>query len=219
MDNNRINYKIFEWCEQNAGQRCKTSNFIINTMLRDAGVIINDVSNYKVIKDQIAEFLFSRFKSEWSADKNRMNARNGNGRNKLRAYRQYKQEFKSETYLKYSMSRAHRSAYAKFRCGVVPIRIETGRYERLNYNDRTCFHCIDKIENEQHVLLNCPVYQPLRESLFAMLCFEFPNIMTSTDDEKLSAVLSCQNFQCIRYCAKNCSDILRMRRNILYKKK
>ena len=40
--------------------------------------------------------------------------------------------------------------------------------------------------------------------------------MTSTDDEKLSAILSCQNFQCIRYCAKICYDILRMRRNILY---
>ena len=62
MNNNRINYKIFEWCEQNAGQRFKTWNFRINTMLRDAGVIINDVSNYRVIKDQVAEFLFSRFK-------------------------------------------------------------------------------------------------------------------------------------------------------------
>ena len=42
MDNNRMNYKIFEWCEQNAGQRCKSWNFRINTMLRDAGVIINE---------------------------------------------------------------------------------------------------------------------------------------------------------------------------------
>ena len=90
MDNNRINYKIFELCEQNAGQRCKTWKFRINTMLRDTGVIINDVSNYRVLKDQVAEFLFSRFKSEWSADINRVNARNGNGRNKLRTYRQYK---------------------------------------------------------------------------------------------------------------------------------
>ena len=147
MDNNRIYYKIFEWCG-------------INTMLRDAGLIINDVSNYRVIKDQVAEFLFSRFKSEWSADINRMNARIENGRNKLRTYRQYKQEFKSETYLKCSMSRAHRSAYAKFRCGVTPIRIETGCYERLNYNDRTCFSCTDKIENEQHVLLTVQYISP-----------------------------------------------------------
>ena len=71
MDNNRINYKIFEWCEQNVGQRCKTWNFRINMMLRDAGrVMINDVSNYRVIKDQVSELLFSRFKREWSADIN-----------------------------------------------------------------------------------------------------------------------------------------------------
>ena len=59
-----------------------------------------------------------------------------------------------------------------------------GRYERLNYNDRTCFNCIDKIKNVQHVLLDSPVYQSLRESLFAKLCIEFLNIMTSTDDKK-----------------------------------
>ena len=37
--------------------------FRINTMLRDASVIMNDVSNYRVIKDRVAEFLFGRFKS------------------------------------------------------------------------------------------------------------------------------------------------------------
>ena len=141
-----------------------------------------------------------------------MNARNGNRRNKLRTYRQYKQAFKSEMYLKCSMSRAHMSSYAKFGCGMSPIRTETGHYERLNYNDRTCFNCIDKTENV-YVLLDCPVYQPLSESLFAKLCIEFPNIMTSADDEKLSAFLSCRKFQCIHYCAKICNDILRMRRN------
>ena len=69
--NNRINYKIFDWCEKNAGQRCKTWNFIINTMLREAGVIINDVSNSRVITDQVAEILLNRFKSVWLANINR----------------------------------------------------------------------------------------------------------------------------------------------------
>ena len=63
------------------------------------------------------------------------------------------------------MYRAHRSAYTKFRCGVDPIRIITDSYKRLNYNDRTCFNCIDKIENEQHVLLDYPVYQSHLESI------------------------------------------------------
>ena len=67
----------------------------------------------------------------------RHDARNRNGGNKLRTYRLFKQEFKSDPYLTCPMSKFHRSAYAKFRSGVAPIRIETGRYERLDYSDRT----------------------------------------------------------------------------------
>ncbi|MEW8546023.1 MAG: reverse transcriptase family protein [Candidatus Thiodiazotropha sp.] len=214
MNSNRLNYRIFEWCEQHASQRCKNWNFRVNTMLRESGVLL--ITNYRLIKNRVKEFVFDKFKSDWLHDINRENARYGNGRNKLRTYRQYKQEFQSETYLKCSMSRAHRSAYAKFRCGVAPIRIETGRYERLNYNDRTCFYCIDKVENEEHVLLDCPQYASLRESLFVNLSAEFPNIMSFSNVEKLSAIFSCQSFQSIRYCAKICHNILRMRRNMLY---
>ena len=49
-------------------------------------------------------------------------------------------------------------AYAKFRCGVAPLRIETGRYERLQLYERCCFHCANKIESENHALLECPLY-------------------------------------------------------------
>ena len=115
------------------------------------------------------------------------------------------------------MSRAHRSSYAKFRCGVAPIRVETGRYERLNYDDRTCFNCHEKIENEEHVLLEWSLYQCYRESLYDKLSTEFPDILSFTNEEKLSAILSCQNFESIRYCAKICHSILMMRRDILYK--
>ena len=33
------------------------------------------------------------------------------------------------------MPQSHRSAFAKFRSGVAPLRIETGRYERLRVNE------------------------------------------------------------------------------------
>ena len=56
------------------------------------------------------------------------------------------------------------SAFAKFRCGVAPIRIETGRYEGLSIEERICPFCSD-IEDEKHVLLDCKVYNDLRTSL------------------------------------------------------
>jgi hypothetical protein len=56
----------------------------------------------------------------------------------------------------------YRSAFAKFRCGVAPLRIETGHYENKNVNERACFICQDQIEDEKHVLLYCPLYADLR---------------------------------------------------------
>ena len=52
--------------------------------------------------------------------------------------------------------------FAKFRCGVAPLRLETGSYERLSPEQITCFYCTDCIESEEHVLLSCPVYDDLR---------------------------------------------------------
>ena len=61
----------------------------------------------------------------------------------------------------------HRSAFSKFRLGVAPIRIETGRYEGLREENRICPFCANNIvENELHVILNCEIYKDIRESLF-----------------------------------------------------
>ena len=47
----------------------------------------------------------------------------------------------------------HRSALSKFRCGVAPLTIETGRYINLPVSERTCPFCKDLVETEMHVNL------------------------------------------------------------------
>ena len=51
------------------------------------------------------------------------------------------------------------SAYAKFRCGVAPIKIETCRYDfnRVPVEQRLCDDC-NLIEDEFHVLMVCTRY-------------------------------------------------------------
>ena len=120
------------------------------------------------------------------------------------------------TSLSYFIPRLHRSAYAKFRCGVAPIRLETGRYERIPLESRTCFVCLDSVESEEHVLLKCPPYNNLREALFTFLINEFPDIYGVNDRERLCAILSCNQPRSIRACARTYSDILKLRRNTLY---
>jgi hypothetical protein len=45
------------------------------------------------------------------------------------------------------------------------LKIETGRYERKELNERLCINC-DNLEDEKHVLLKCPLYEDLRQSMF-----------------------------------------------------
>ena len=94
--------------------------------------------------------------------------------NKLRTYRIYKTTLEPEVYVKNFLIRDHRRVLAMFRCGNLPLYIETGRYARpkIPLNERTGFHCKDVVENEIHFLLESPFYDDLRRKLFknANLC-------------------------------------------------
>ena len=77
-----------------------------------------------------------------------------------------KSEFKTENYVSTHLSRRHRSAYAKFRAGIAPLSLETGRYDQLSIEQGVCFHCEDVIESEEHVLTQCSLYSDLRRTLY-----------------------------------------------------
>ena len=73
------------------------------------------------------------------------------GHNKLRTYKLFKNNVIVEPYCKLILPLKHRSAFAKFRCGVAPLRIETGWYEQLEVSDRKCPFCEQDVETEFHV--------------------------------------------------------------------
>ena len=70
------------------------------------------------------------------------------------------------------MSRTRRSALAKFWCWVAPLVLEIGRYERIPYDERNCFNCINVEENEGNVLLECPSYNDIGKELYSR--FDMP---------------------------------------------
>ena len=77
------------------------------------------------------------------------------GGNKLRTYRTFKTDIGCKLYLNAVQFLAQRRAYAQFWCGVTPLRIETGHFNCLHLNERTCFVCSGIIETEEHILLEC----------------------------------------------------------------
>ena len=75
--------------------------------------------------------------------------------------------------------------------GILPIRIETGRYERpkLLAAERTCQICnSNTVEDEAHFLLYCPKYSALRDRLFSLV--EDMNFENRENKEKIKFLTS-----------------------------
>ena len=149
--------------------------------------------------------VFESFEQTWHAKINSDTGRNGG--NKLRTYCTFKNEYNVEPYVaNVIMSRKHRSAMAKFRCGVAPIKLETGRYTGTPVNERLCEFCdIGAIEDEFHVIVNCTKYDLLRQVAFNEIAGfndkftemsqleKFKYVLSNGDSARISAKLLCDS--------------------------
>jgi hypothetical protein len=71
-------------------------------------------------------------------------------------YKNIKRNLRTENYLCMNIPKFQRSLLAQIRCGILPIRIETGRYRGEALDDRICTMCtLDCIEDEYHFLKYC----------------------------------------------------------------
>ena len=174
MNVNRLNYKVYQWSVNHNNSRHKNWAGYVKDMFTQVGFSYlfeasSDTLSKRFIQDSINTHLKTQFNVDWKSDLERENARRGNGRNKLRTYRQFKSEYYKENYVGIIMPKSHRSSYAKFRMGVAPLRLETGRYEHLAEDRRVCFNCPTSVESEEHVIMDCPLYSDLRNTLFSTI--------------------------------------------------
>ena len=102
---------------------------------------------------------------------------------KLRTYIKITNFNEENIYLYKPLSFSQKSYLAKFKLGVLPIRIETERfcYPILPEKDRVCLQCNSGVtENEIHFILYCSKHNEIRTNFFNYV--ELPtNIQTDTD--------------------------------------
>lgn len=217
MESVRLNKRIFSWGNDKSSRFCKNWIYRAKEQFNELDLSqFCDISNpiSKSFSNSISNKMMEKFEVDWSNMLNTDSSRRGNGGNKLRTYKLFKTEFKVEEYCQILLPLKHRSAFAKFRCGVAPIKIETGRYENLAVEERICPFC-NNIEDEMHVILDCSVYDDLRVTLFdkaADICPGFNNI---SNLEKFKTLFSEQGL--IRFCAKTCFNILMRRNSLLFR--
>jgi len=220
MSVDRINKKVFLYCTNKAGGRCQNWCFRVKKFYNkvDLGGLteLADVAecSTKLAAKTVHEVVFNSEKAKWLQTVNMQTARRGAGLNKLRTYNKFKQVFEVESYvLEGNMSRGRRSALAKFRCGVAPIRLETGRYENLSVDQRVCPFCATSVEDESHVILDCQTYADIRAPL-VQAAFNINPLLRGNDNELLHFILS--NDEICTLSAKTLFRILKCRREMLY---
>lgn len=86
---------------------------------------------------------------------------------KLQFYSHFKTLLDPERYLSSINIIKHRNAFLRFRISCHKFAIETGRYRAISRNERFCLFCltndVEIIEDELHVLMNCPYYNEIRQ--------------------------------------------------------
>ena len=69
-----------------------------------------------------------------------------------------------------NVSKYQRSIFAQFRCGILPLEIETGRFKDIMLNERICKLCESGcVEDEIHFLCECPNYSKERSVMYSKI--------------------------------------------------
>ena len=84
---------------------------------------------------------------------------------KLRTYVQIKDTFEPEPCVLSNISRQRRSLLTQIRLGILPIKIETGRFRSFSVDQRIYVNCV-KVQNKIHFICECPLYNDFRETLY-----------------------------------------------------
>lgn len=109
---------------------------------------------------------------------------------KLRTYGKLKTEPGRETYLDGVKNISERTALTKLRLSNHDLLIEKGRHQGLSKHDRLCPFCENSIETEEHFLIKCQTFSPLRKELYNKIKHELPFFTRVNENQKFVVLTS-----------------------------
>ena len=219
MNDSQIGKKVFKWCKSLSTQKKKNWYFRCENYIRNLGFnqLLNLESGIRMqdVKEDFIKQQLIRREEMWISDVNSERGQTKQGGNKLRTYKLFKLGFGVEEYVKINMPKKYRRAMAQFRAGVASINLELLRYGpgKKPLEERSCIVCTEEIEDECHVITQCPLYRDVRSVLFQKISSHVCNFNEMTEVEKMCYVLS--NKHCVRIAAKSLYEILCRRKDVL----
>ncbi len=114
------------------------------------------------------------------------------------------------------MNRKHRSYLAQYRCGILPLNIETGRWGSIPLEDRICKMCDSLVvEDEYHFIFHCSLYNNIRDQFLQHVGNTILNINEKNEIDKMKMFMS-KEF--VGYFTKIISDMIEVRLDKLFVK-
>lgn len=157
LDTGRITKKVFDWSHSMAMAGYTNWCSQVQAICRILNIEDTFINREQCDLNYCEEMLRNIQEAEWKE--------NVNKKPKLRFYSLFKKTFRTENYVKLNLDPQQRSLTAQLRLGILPLRVETGRFVNLALDDRKCEICnTEAIEDECHFLFECERYKDLREN-------------------------------------------------------
>ena len=157
MDKSRLTYKVFRWDydRPRSGTWCHEIKSILSRCDLLEYYETLSVQRHVNITAKAGQKLVIEQKTLW--DVSRIMP-------KLINYNKIKLAFAKPTYVLQRLTRQERSALARFYCGNLPLKVETGRYRSIPREQRLCTRC-NVVEDEMHFLVECEQHTESRAVL------------------------------------------------------
>ncbi len=166
MNPNRLNKSVFIQDKTATGHNWHKQ---FKLLLDDCNVANFWQNGQQVPLDLFKNRIEERFAADWEHHCAR--------KPKLCTYVTFKDGPVTASHISCNMPKYERSLISQLRLGILPLRIETGRYSKLETKDRLCLLCnSNEVEDESHFLFKCNFYSTLRFKLETDIGCNFSNM-------------------------------------------
>ena len=166
MNQSRLNRTVFLYDKNTPGHSWSR---IVKKILKDYNLLRYWNENQPVPLDLVKTKIDEQFHNDWE--------QHCATKPKLRTYILFKDDTNVATHIKCNVPKYERSLISQLRLGILPLRIETGRFSNLDVQDRTCLVCnTGKVEDENHFLFECNNYLDERNRLIQDIGVNLTNL-------------------------------------------
>ena len=168
--------------------------------------ITNSLAEHTDI-DTVENILKGKARISWRLD--------AQGKSKLCIFNEVHNFDEPKVLLNMNLERNHRSLVSKLKSGILPLRLETGRYKGMKRHERLCQVCNNgDVEDEIHFLYKCDKLEIIRKTYVENIHKMYPYLKKA---DKVKTLKICLTQEHLKEFAQWLENMVNARKDILYK--